>query len=378
MSTKNRILLVSWGRGNGHVARLLSIGAALSTTGAKCVVLTHNVGMHADLIERAGYEAVKYPDWADKADPWTQWGDESFLSHSIEHDLHVIEQYSPHLVVNDNRISTIIACAIADIPVVTLCQDNQIPGHTYAEEDLAPIWTEPIQAVNAQLVKNGITCIADDLRWIFALGRIAIPSEPEYEPVDSKSTALDIVHLGALSTIPAQARKEQKDLLFYRTVDHIGPDFLESFGAWDGKLFVAAGDEDRLKSISRPNLPANVKIAPLWDLREIGGGLRAIVHHGGHGISTTGIASGIPAVVLPGANPERRANGDRAAALGLATVLLPDAFTGPMWGPAVDVTRDRPAWAEVQAAVSRLPSRSSDKAEGAADSSTLRIVEALL
>lgn len=378
MSITDRILLVSWGRGNGHVTRLLSIGAALSTTGAKCVVLTHNDGIHADLIERAGYGAVNYPDWADKADPWTRWGDERFLKQSIEYDLRVIEDCGPHLVVNDNRISTIIACAIADIPVVTLCQDNQIPGHTYAKEDLAPIWTEPIPAVNKQLVKNGLTPIADDLRWIFALGRIAIPSEAEYEPVDSKSTALDIVHLGALSTIPAIGRKEQNDLLFYRTVDHIGTEFLESFEAWDGQLFVATGDKDRLKSISRPNLPSNVKIAPLWDLGDIGGGIRAIVHHGGHGISTTGIASGIPAVVLPGANPERRANGDRAAALGLATVLLPDTFAGPVWGPAVDVTRDRPDWAEVQSAVSRLPLRSSDKAMGTTDSSTLRIVEALL
>ncbi|SFR35473.1 UDP:flavonoid glycosyltransferase YjiC, YdhE family [Microbacterium azadirachtae] len=358
------VLLVSWGRGNGHITRLRRIGRAFAAEGWRSVFLSHTSATHVAALDDDDASVTYYPDWADTADPWTRWSDPEFLSRSVDFDRTVIRAVSPDRIVNDNRLSMLIAAQLEGIPVTSLCQDNQLPGHRYAGKDVAEIWIFPVSAVNRLMSSHGLPGIHQDVRELFARGRIAIPGTPEFEPVESQlAGALDVVHTGPLTPLISGPPALPQDLLFYRTVGSIEDDFVRAFEDWPGTIYVATGEP---RAVAQPGID-RVRLAPLWDLAVIGAALRAVVHHGGHGTTTACIAAGIPAVILPGHNPERFANGLRAQDRDLARVLPPDSVEGTRWGPAVDTTGDRPAWSLVRRAIDTLPARRQDRPSMSSD-----------
>lgn len=350
MSGSRRLLLVSWGRGNGHITRLLAISRAFHAQGWECVLLGHDEPVHDELTRHSGVSrVVRYPKWAEEADPWTLWGDQTFVERSVAFDSSVVADVKPDRVINDNRLSMLISCAASGTPVVTLCQDNQVPGHCFGDGPVSDIWTSPIPGVNSVLSVRGLPTIRDDLRELFRFGRIAIPSSPDLDPIRVEDAGVDLVYTGPLGAVVAGA--DGQDLLFYRTVGRVDEEFVDAFGDWRGRVYVATGDARAAAELD--HVPSWISVATLWDLAELAPTLGAVVHHGGHGITTTCLSSGIPAVVLPGHNPERRSNAERGRGLGLAEVLEPTSAEGTLWGPCVDVTGDRPGWSVVRAAADR-------------------------
>ncbi|MWV50705.1 hypothetical protein GRS96_15640 [Rathayibacter sp. VKM Ac-2803] len=354
---------MSWGRGNGHITRLLAIGRAFRDAGWHCTLLGHDVLLHSRLAADAGLDAeIRYPPAADASDPWTNWADPSFLSSALEFDRSVLEEVGPDRVVNDNRLSMLISCSELRIPIVTLCQDNQLPDYRFPDTPLADIWTTPALSVNDELRRRGLPLVGEDVRELFGLGRIAVPSSPEWDPLPERTDGLDIVYTGALTSVCSSSGGD--DLLFYRTVGRIDGDFVAAFGNWPGTIYIATGDPALVSEIGDP--PIGVRVASFWDLEGLGPSLRAVVHHGGHGITTTCLASTLPAVVLPGLNPERLSNGERARSLGWGAVLHSPTRKGSEWGPSVDRTGQRPSWGDVREAVDGLRSAGTASADGVA------------
>lgn len=353
-----RLLLASWGRGNGHITRLLQIGKAFQRANWDVVVLTHNDAIHVDKIRSADMRAVTYPQWADDADPWASWHLPDFLRRSVEWDLDILGKLQPDRVIHDSRISLTVACPMAGVPLVSVCQDNQLPGFMYGNQPIAPIWTQPVRAVNAFLREQSLPEIDRDIRELYLRGRIAIPSSPDFDPIDGYEAGADVVHTGVLSALPP-SRGEARNLLFYRVVGLDLDDFVDAFATWSGTIYIATGSAEFARKLSPLLSGQPLQIAPLWELENIAPTLRATVHHGGHGITMTCAASGIPSVVLPGHNPERQLNGLRAEKVGLARILLPESDSPFEWGPSVDQTSHRPPWALVRAAIDELPSRRS-------------------
>jgi UDP:flavonoid glycosyltransferase YjiC (YdhE family) len=355
---------------------LLAIGQAFADKDWDCIVLGHSDPIHASLVDRVGFEAISYPRWAEDVDPWADWDNLEILERSVDFDRQVLRRYSPSRVINDNRLSMAVACAIEGVPVVTICQDNQLPGFCYENEQTASIWIASLPAVNTLMRRHCLGEIGGDVRRLFALGRIAIPSSAELEPVITDSSGLDIVYTGILSTVPVTDRT-RTDLLLYRTVGAVDDAFESAFASWEGTIFISTGDGAHAERLERQTSGPHMRVAPLWDLNEVAPGLRAVVHHGGHGITTACIAATIPSVILPGHNPERRANGHRAAALNLAEVLLPSTESGIRWGPAVDVTGDRPPWASVRMSLQRLLARQVSPVDPPPRIESAQLVEAL-
>ena len=360
--SRTKTLLVSWGRGNGHITRLLELGTACATDGSECVVVGHNVPLHDQMIARRKFAVVHYPAEMDNADPWISWKDPNFLAASVAFDRVLIREHQPSRVVNDNRLSTLIAAAAERVPIVTICQDNQTPGFRYGQDPIASIWVDSLPAINAVLAALKMGSVQDDARNLFGLGRIAIPSTPTLEPV-SNNGKLDIVHLGMLTALVPDPVVDAKDLMFYRTVGSIDAEFVSAFTSWPGDIYVATGEADTAEQLRGQDHKHRFAVQAMWDWDDIGPNLRAVVHHGGHGTTSTCISGSVPAVILPGHNPERQANAARAKTLGLAQVMLPPEPCGLQWGPAVDVTGDRPPWARVREGVDRLAVRSLSTAD---------------
>lgn len=352
--TAKTATFVSWGRGNGHITRLARIANAFRSYDWRASFVSHEVPVHVEMLENISLDndLLTYPRWAEEVDPWTRWADESFLRRSVEWDRAYITSRKPQLVINDNRLSTLIACGIDQVPIVTLCQDNQLPGYRFVGEPDAPIWRDPLPAINSILEENDLPLLNSDVRELFGLGRIAIPSSAHLEPV-AVPRGLDVVHTGILASAAASVSGQRRSLLFYRTVGDDTAEFEAAFDDWKGSIYVATGDERRAKALSS-QLGERYGVAPLWDLPRIGGELRTVIHHGGHGITSACLAHGVTSVVLPGINPERTSNGRRAQQLGRAVILPGNNDTGTRWGPAVDITGERPSWRQIRDAVDNL------------------------
>lgn len=372
--TAQAAVLVSWGRGNGHITRLARIARAFRAHAWQTSFVSHDATVHLSMIGKisSDIDPLLYPQWAEEADPWTQWADEGFLRRSVEWDRANISSCRPGVVINDNRLSTVIACSIDHVPIVTLCQDNQLPGYRFVGEPEAPIWRDPLPAINAILEEHHLSPLDSDVRELFGRGRIAIPSSPLLEPV-TVTTGLDVVHTGILANAVASVSGQRRSLLFYRTVGEVTAEFEAAFNDWEGSIYVATGDERRAKHLAS-QLGARYAVAPLWDLPSIGGELRTAIHHGGHGITSACLAHGISSVVLPGINPERTANGRRVERLGGAVVLAGDDAAGVRWGPAVDVTGERPSWRQIRDAVDHLTMTDSLIAPLATDAEVVEVL----
>ncbi|MCU0113492.1 hypothetical protein [Curtobacterium poinsettiae] len=351
------LLLTSWGRGNGHTARLLQIGGAFAEAGWNPVLYGYSNSLHLEQVRIAGWTTEVYPPWAEGVDPWFAWSDRETLERAVALDREVLRRFAPSFIVNDCRIPMVIAALAEGIPFVSVCQDNQVPGYCYDGSTIPVTWTAPVESINAVLDSLELEPIVGDARWLFARGRMAVPSTPELEPITSPYLdRLDLVHTGLLNARSAGEVDTPSALLFYRTVGSIDGEFRAAFADWPGPIYIATGSEHEASRFERDRLPG-VNVQALWNLDAIGPELRAIVHHGGHGVTLRGIADGIPAVILPGPNPERSANGRRAELSGAARVMKVERNAGPVWGPAVDETGDRPTWSEIRRAIDGLPPR---------------------
>jgi MGT family glycosyltransferase len=70
------------------------------------------------------------------------------------------------------------------------------------------------------------------------------------------------------------------------------------------------------------SLPANFRHEPYLPGLAMAGKSDLMIHHGGHGSSMTGLATGTPAVIVP-TYSERESNARRVAALGAGAVVVP-------------------------------------------------------
>jgi UDP:flavonoid glycosyltransferase YjiC (YdhE family) len=148
-------------------------------------------------------------------------------------------------------------------------------------------------------------------------------------------------------------------------------DFVDAFTTWRGTVYIGTGSSEAAHNLSSVLSSHPFRVAPLWELEDIAPTLKAAIHHGGHGITMTCAASGLPSIVLPGHNPERQLNGLRAERVGLARILLPESESPFEWGPAVDQTSHRPSWVRIRAAIEELPARADHMANQKVDAGAL-------
>jgi UDP:flavonoid glycosyltransferase YjiC (YdhE family) len=356
-----RAIFASWGNGSGHITRVVDLADRARAEGWDVTVVTRPLPLHLDLIGRYGHPFIAIPGNLVPADPWTCWLETGFLEESVAWDRRLIASIEPDIVIHDARISTMIAAAESGTSYVSICQQNALAGFEYPGLGTQAVWTEPIGVVNAQLRKSKLPLLEKDVRDLFLRGRILVPSIPEIDPIPEKLAGYDIVHVGPLrargAARPLGRAPSGKDVFFYRTV---GPgtdyeQFAAAFGDIASQVHIATGDPAITEELQHKIADHHpFQIATFTDIDALRPRLGAAVIHGGHGISLTCINLALPAVVLPGDNPERNLNGRGLAACGFGRVLGVDASFSINWAASVDVTGHVPSWQAVRDEVDAL------------------------
>lgn len=359
-----RVILFSWGNGTGHITRLVDMADRARAEHWDVTIATRSHPLHLDLIGKYGHPLISYPGDLVPANPWACWADSGFLEKSVDWDRDLIGSIKPDLVIHDNRVPTMIAAAESQTKYASICQQNQLPGFDYPRLGTEATWTAPVPAVNARLAKSKLRLVAGDIRSLYKRGRILLPSIPEIDPIPEELAANDIVHIGPLR-VRDSARPRRwvprgdangQDVFFYRT---IGPgtdleQFGDAFGDIADRVHVVTSNSAITQQLQKRLKGYPFHVATFTDLDELRPRLGAAVIHGGHGITLTCVSMALPAVVLPGNNPERNLNGSRLVASGFGTVLGIDASFATSWGESVDVTGCVPAWQTVRDAVEAL------------------------
>jgi UDP:flavonoid glycosyltransferase YjiC (YdhE family) len=359
--TSRRAIFISWGNGSGHITRVVDLADRARAEGWDVTVVTRPLPLHLDLVARYGHPVIAIPDNLVPPDPWTCWLENGFLEESVAWDRRLIASIKPDVVVHDTRISTTIAAAETDTKYISICQQNALAGFEYPGLGTQAVWTDPIPVVDAQLGRSKLPLIKEDVRDLFLRGRILVPSIPEIDPIPETLAGFDIAHIGPLrargsSVRPHNPESGGKDVFFYRTV---GPgtdyeQFVAAFGEIASQVHILTGDPAITEELQGKLTGHPFQIATFTDIDALRPRLGAAVIHGGHGISLTCISLALPAVVLPGDNPERNLNGRGLAACGFGRVLGVDSSFSINWAASVDVTGHVPSWPVVRDAVDAL------------------------
>lgn len=362
--TSRRAIFISWGNSSGHITRVVDLADRARAEGWEVTIATRSHPLHLDLLGKYGLPFVRFPDDLVPVDPWTCWADGGFLEESIDWDHGLIDAVKPDLVIHDNRVSAMIAAAESGTSNAVICQQTHLPGFEYLGLGTETIWTEPIAVVNARLQRSNLPPLDTDVRDLYLRGRVLLPSIPEIDPIPDALADRDIVHIGPLRARGAawpivresRAQAGGKDIFFYRTVG-TGTDFDQFAGAFGDiadRVHIATGNPAMTEQLQDNLADQPFQIATFTDVDELRPRLGAAVTHGGHGISLTGISLALPAVVLPGNNPERNLNARGLAACGFARVLGCDASFEINWADSVDVTGYVPSWQAVREEVDAI------------------------
>jgi UDP:flavonoid glycosyltransferase YjiC (YdhE family) len=364
--TSRRVVFFSWGNGAGHITRLLDLADRALAEDWKTVIATPVNRLHLQLIEQSGHAFVCYPEDLVPTDPHSCWTDRDFLDKSFYWDSALLRSTKPLQVVHDSRLPTMIAAAESNISYASICQEVQLPGFAFPGLGTSPVWTRPVQTVNARLQRSGLAGINGDMRELYIRDRILVPSVPEIDSIPEALAANDIVYVGPLRgrvattdqsrVSSAQDEITERRIFFYRTVgpgtDYRG--FVDAFGDMASRIYIATGNPEITAYLREALRGHSFNIATFVDVDELAPHLGAGVIHGGHGVSLTFISAGVPVVILPGSHPERAQNGRRLAVNGFGKVFGPHASLALGQANSVDVTGEVPEWRIIRDAVNEL------------------------
>jgi hypothetical protein len=131
-------------------------------------------------------------------------------------------------------------------------------------------------------------------------------------------------------------------------------DFFNAFADLASRIHIATGNAGVTAQLRESLKGRSFHIESFVDFEQLRPLLGVGVIHGGHGTSLTCISTGLPAVILPGDNPERALNGERLANNGFGRVLGFDGSITTSWGDSVDVTGKVPEWRMIRSAVDEI------------------------
>ncbi|HEU5111608.1 MAG TPA: hypothetical protein VFT95_23970 [Micromonosporaceae bacterium] len=324
---------------------------------------------HLKMIRQVGLEALVYPPEVHPSDMWACWSDEAYVKESIRADLELIERTGAVAIAHDSKLSVPMSAAIAGIGCVSICQIQQCLNFEYAGMGPVELWQRGLDGINRVLASHGQPPVERDLRELYLRGVTMLPSVPEFEPLPEGFPVESARYVGPLTGLSvSEAIADRSDLaddvsddrgqgvFFYRTigVNPSLPEFRAAFEDLGDRVYVATGLPRRAEELSRACAGTGFQIRDMWDMNVIRRRAAVSVIHGGHGSCMSCLETGLPAVVLPGDNPERGTNGASLAALGVAVNLPAAASYHINWGQTVETSGAVPPWSQTRSHVNRL------------------------
>lgn len=320
-----KLLLMPWGRGLGHLTRILSIAyEAGQQENTNVTVVAQNEW--SSLVEQTGARRVEYSDELTSGGPWDNWNDYSYVKKSLKADLRLLEMVNPDVVVHDVHFTMLLACELKGIPCITLVQYNMYPGFLFPGEG-SDFWDSKLPAFKQVLKEYGLPTVTD-IRELFFRSPVIIPSFPEFDVLPSKWLSKQVWYAGPLfytnNLLPyvnTSVLTENLPLIFVYGPVQTQSDLELLIAAFKGKpfhLLVAGLNSNCHFKQSHDRFPY-VTISGFVDATSTLKNCAAAIIHGGHGSCLAVLSSGTPTVVLPNPNrPEQEYNGILLERMGVA------------------------------------------------------------
>jgi UDP:flavonoid glycosyltransferase YjiC (YdhE family) len=360
-----KLLLAAWGGSNGHVAKCITLARHAAQGGWQPVIVTYDNPVHLQLIEDAGFESIRYPPGTIPENWWHCWLDATYIRAAVDTDLQLIADTGANLVVHDVRPSMPVAADIARIGCGSICRQASLVGFEFPNPD-DDLWRKGAPPFNAALDQLAQPRISNDMRELYLRGMTLIPSTPDLDPLPARFPSSRARYLGPLAAtsfnrnsgnFPRAARRTTPGAFFYRTVgdNHLLDEFCEIFADMGDHVFVATGTEQSAELLRTRCSGTQFQIRSLWDINALRDQVDVAVHHGGHGTIFSCIENEIPAVVLPGENPDRSLYADRVSGLQIGVSLsYAGASDDTAWRGSVADTGRMPDWATIRAHMNRI------------------------
>lgn len=357
------ILLVTWGKGYGHITRCLPIARAAAAAGHRVVIGTEQrlvprvseanneasseagTETRIETIARANVSGVG--SLGGLGPHWQGWDRPEQVAAAIEEDIALLQQAGADVVLSDTRLTMPAAARLLGIPCVTIAQGTQLPGFIYPGRDRpSSLWISTVAAFNEVLAARGLPRLEHDLREIFLWGDIIVPSIPAFDPIADDPRLARVVHTGPLLWRAPGARGREalrpRDpaLFLYEAID--GEPELDAFlHAFQGSRFHLIFAGAHFRSGSRPRDVPAASFEAFVDAADLLPACHASLIHGGYGSCLSALAAGCPALVFSREKPGNRWwHGHQLERMGAGRVL-PD--VPPDWS-AVRELLETDAW----------------------------------
>jgi UDP:flavonoid glycosyltransferase YjiC (YdhE family) len=317
-----KLLIITSGRGMGHITRCLAIADEALRREASAQVIVATEEKWASLITRVNPQIVLIPQ---EDHIWSEWADIDLVRYLFKEELSLLERVQPDIVLHDNRPTVPMACELLGVPNALIAQRHHQPGGTVDD----PFWTFP--TYNQVLREHDIPPFEHDMRELYLRHLILIPSFPEFDPWLDQWMNDRVHYVGPLLA------KEHDHVAHIEPIVNSGLPTLFVYG-----VLPSAQDFSRLVNAFRDE-PFHLLAPGLTDVDFQDSEQSAFHHfstpsyvpapvilphcaaaimHGGHGMSMTLLMSGTPAIVLTNEiEYERWGNGKALEAMGVAKLL---------------------------------------------------------
>lgn len=325
MSPPSKAVLFPWGRGAGHIVRVLALAELLADRyGTASIIVAEDAW--DGLVRAAGFPRVRLPDVAYRYGPWSGWDDLRHVQRSVDADARIIREQDADLVVHDARWSAPVAAAMCGVPAATVVQTNMFPGFAFAGRD-NKLWESCVPAFNAVLSACGQETLHRDVRELFLRTTMLLPSLPGFDLVPPEYAEL-VQHVGPLVHRPPNRPHTGVE----RTVVDRPTAYVYGVVTQQVELeqLLRALDE-RGFSVVLGALPKGL-VVPDWarqvvqstgfvDVSSVLPSCALAVVHGGHGTAQSVLLAGVPVLCLPSeGHDERWFNAERLRCLGVAVI----------------------------------------------------------
>lgn len=224
-----------------------------------------------------------------------------------------IKDFKPDVVYAEFRLSAIVASKLEDVKVAT--------GYSYPASKAFASNPELSIGVKKFLHENKLPKVKSVLDIFDWADLKIVPSSRDLEPIDD----VNAVFTGPFFVPDIKAPSSPKNkIIAYMGFGTISPDTVkyvltEAFKDTGFEVYIAS---EELK----PFKEGNINIDKRFDFSKLMPQAAAYINHGGQNSIMTGLMYGVPQIVCPGNNFERRYNASSIVTLGAGVMLSADNF----------------------------------------------------
>jgi UDP:flavonoid glycosyltransferase YjiC (YdhE family) len=331
-----------WSYGIGSISTVLSVQEAAVTAGDTPVVFAAPHfrpvlrALGVEWIDLPGPDTAGYPDGSpvlrlDDLLSESVYTDPGFVEELVRRQTEAFATHRIDVVFHDYDLTCVVAADRLGIPVITpvTWPDHRLFG-AGAEGHRAP-GTAAIEAFTPVLAGRGRDLPGSLSQLLFEWStELVFPLPPVMDPIvalHARGEYVGRLHCRRLEVdveLPAGApwpRPGRLGVLAYTSGppfdgDHYFDRMLDAFEGTEIDALITTGRPG--PGTSRTSRVGNVRTVPMAPLGRLLSDADALICHGGRNTLAAAVATGVPALVFPGADPERGYFADMLARQGLA------------------------------------------------------------